>query len=43
VIHPKKSVLTADFSELRQEVARAFEKISSQLATRERAPGREAR
>jgi ribonuclease P protein component len=29
VIHPKKSALTAEFAELCQEVARAFEKIRS--------------
>jgi len=29
VIHPKKSALAADFAELREEIARAFEKIRS--------------
>ena len=29
VIHPKKSALTADFAELREETVRAFEKIRS--------------
>jgi ribonuclease P protein component len=31
VIHPKKSALRAEFAELCQEVARAFEKIKSQV------------
>ncbi len=29
VIHPKKSALTAEFAELREEIARAFERIRS--------------
>ena len=29
VIHPKKSALAASFAELREEIARAFEKIQS--------------
>lgn len=29
VIHPKKSALAADFAELREEMARAFERIKS--------------
>jgi ribonuclease P protein component len=40
VIHPKKSVLTADFAELRQEVARAFERIQSPVARRQSAADR---
>jgi len=32
VIHPKKSALTAEFAGLCQEMARAFEKIKSQVA-----------
>lgn len=35
VIHPKKSVLRASFAELREEVARAFERIQSQIANRQ--------
>jgi ribonuclease P protein component len=31
VIHPKKSALSAGFAELREEIARAFEKIRSSL------------
>lgn len=34
VIHPKKSVMTADFAELREEVARAFEKIRASVGPR---------
>jgi ribonuclease P protein component len=33
VIHPKKSVLTAEFAELQQEVAAAFGKIQARIAT----------
>ena len=44
VIHPKKSVLTADSAQLRLEVARAFQKVKSQVGGGElRAPGSEVR
>lgn len=44
VIHPKKSALTAEFGELRDEVARAFHKIKSQVAGwGPQAPGIEAK
>jgi ribonuclease P protein component len=36
VINPKKSALKADFSALRQEVARAFELVQQKLAEKPR-------
>lgn len=35
VIHPKKSALRIDFAELREEIARAFERIQSPVASRQ--------
>lgn len=43
VIHPKKSALAADFFELRKEVARALDKMNSELARESRAGGNENR
>jgi ribonuclease P protein component len=36
VINPKKSLLTADFAELKKEVTRAFEVIAQKLAERQK-------
>ena len=36
VINPKKSLLTADFTELKKEVTRAFEVIAQKLAERQK-------